>query len=276
MSKENEQIKALTLRSTSPNSNSHRDQKKEENVMPPIISNMKTNKNKVIKFNLMTISTNRESSANSGNKISNKFSSSTRSSKALSSSRKKYLYKNNLNELECDFERKNFDKNLMTKNYLQKYSYYQDLSNKELKLQKAILDFRNHNTLYNPKRALDEIDSKVITKEEIINKFLIINEGVKDKENVVVKDEEIEILKDSFFADNKISVKMKSAMSKVIKKYISEKKKKAKKNVKILSNEEIKQFNEKNLLELNFSIRNINSQISKIRQITGNNADEQI
>ena len=274
--KENEQIKALTLRSTSPNSNSHRDQKKEENVMPPIISNMKTNKNKVIKFNLMTISTNRESSANSGNKISNKFSSSTRSSKALSSSRKKYLYKNNLNELECDFERKNFDKNLMTKNYLQKYSYYQNLSNKELKLQKTILDFRNHNTLYNPKRALDEIDSKVITKEEIINKFLIINEGVKDKENVVVKDEEIEILKDSFFADNKISVKMKSAMSKVIKKYISEKKKKAKKNVKILSNEEIKQFNEKNLLELNFSIRNINSQISKIRQITGNNADEQI
>jgi hypothetical protein len=275
MSKENEQIKALTLRSTSPNSNSHRDQKKEENVMPPIISNMKTNKNKVIKFNLMTISTNRESSANSGNKISNKFSSSTRSSKALSSSRKKYLYKNNLNELECDFERKNFDKNLMTKNYLQKYSYYQNLSNKELKLQKTILDFRNHNTLYNPKRALDEIDSKVITKEEIINKFLIINEGVKDKENAIIN-EELDLLKDSFSSNNKISVKVKSAMSKVIKKYISEKKKKAKKNIKILSNEEIKQFNEKNLLELNFSIKNINTQIYKIKQITGNNSNEQI
>ena len=276
LSKENDQIKALTLPATSPNSNSHRDTKKEENLMPPINSNKKTIKNKAIKFNLMTLSTNRDSSANSRNKISIKFSSSTRSSKALSSSRKKYLHKNNLNELECDFERKNFDKNLMTKNYLQKYSYYQNLSNKELKLQKAILDFRNNNTLYNPKRALDEIDSKVITKEEIINKFLIINEGVKDKENVIVKDEELEMLKDSFSIDNKISVKMKSAMSKVIKKYISEKKKKAKKNVKILNNEEIKQFNEKNLLELNFSIKNINSQISKIRQITGNNANEQI
>jgi hypothetical protein len=276
ISKENEQIKALTLPITSPSNNNHTETKKEENLMPPINLNKKINKNKVIKFNLMTLSTNRESSEISRNKVSIKFSSSTRSSKALSSSKKKYLPKNNLNELECDFERKNFDKNLMTKNYLQKYSYYQNLSNKELKLQKAILDFRNHNTLYNPKRALDEIDSKVITKEEIINKFLIINEGVKDKENIVVKEDELEMLKDSFSLDNRISVKMKSAMSKVIKKYISEKKKKAKKNIKILSNEEIKQYNEKNLLELNFSIKNVNSQITKIRQITGNNANEQI
>jgi len=276
MSKENEQIKALTIPSTSSNINRNREKKKEENLMPPININKKHNKNKVIKFNLMTLSTNRESSDNSRNKVSIKFTPSTRSSKALSSSRKKNLPKNNLNELECDFERKNFDKNLMTKNYLQKYSYYQNLSNKELKLQKAILDFRNHNTLYNPKRALEENDSKVITKEEIINKFLIINEEVKERENNVVKDEEFEMLKDSFSSDNKISVKMKSAMSKVINKYILEKKKKAKKNVKILNNEEIKQFNEKNLLELNFSIKNINSQISKIRQITGNNANEQV
>ena len=276
LSKENDQIKTLTLPTTSPNSNSNRDIKKKETLIPPINSNKKENKAKVIKFNLMTLSTNRESSDNSRNKMSFKFTPSTRSSKALSLSRKKIYSKNNLNELECDFERKNFDKNLMTKNYLKKYSYYQSLSNKELKLQKAILDFRNHNTLYNPKRALDEKDSKVITKEEIINKFLIINEGVKEKENVVVKDEELEMLKDSFSSDNKISVKMKSAMSKVISKYILEKKKKAKKNVKILNDEEIKQFNEKNLLELNFSIKNINNQISKIRQIAGNNSNEQI
>ena len=96
---------------------------------------------------------------------------------------------------------------------------------------------------------------------------------------MVVKDEELEMLKDSFvYGDNnKISIKMKSAMSKVINKYILERKKKAeKKNVKILNNEEIKQVNEKNLLQLNYSIKNINNNISHIRQLAGNSISDKI
>ena len=167
----------------------------------------------------------------------------------------------------------------MTKNYLKKYKYYDKLSNKELIMQKAFLDFRSNNTLYNAKRALEENDSKILTKEEIASKFMVINESVKEKNKVVVKDEELEMLKESFISgdNNKISVKMKSAMSKVISKYILERKKQnARKNHKMMNSEEIKQINEKNLLELNYSIKSINSNISHIRQLAGNKLSDKI
>ena len=59
----------------------------------------------------------------------------------------KYKLNKNYDELESDFERKNLDKNLMTKNYLRKYAYYDKLSDKELKFQKEILHFKYNNTL---------------------------------------------------------------------------------------------------------------------------------
>ena len=273
--KKNDKVNTLTFLTTCPNSN--RDEEKEQknkNILT--CNNDSTRKRRNLKLNLINFP-DKEGPKTFRNKI-NKGSLSLRVStkrKNLSTSRRK----KNLNELECDFERKNFDKNLMTKNYLKKYSYYENLSNKELRLQKALLDFRNNNTLYNPKKASEYNEGKIITKEEIINKFLIINEDVKENTNVVVKDEELEMLKDSFvYGDNnKISIKMKSAMSKVINKYILERKKKAeKKNVKILNNEEIKQVNEKNLLQLNYSIKNINNNISHIRQLAGNSISDKI
>ena len=219
-----------------------------------------------------------QSSSNDKNQLSLKLSSSIRTIKAQSSRKRKIKRINNINnmnELECDFERKNFDKNLMTQNYLKKYSYYQNLSNKELKLHKALLDFRNNNILYNPKKTLEENDIKLITKEEIMNKFLIINEQVKEKENIVNKDEGIKKIKDSFGSGyNEMSSKMKSAMSKVINQYILERKKKGKKHIKELNDEQIKQINEKNILELNYSIKKINNKISQIRKISGNNSPD--
>ena len=179
-----------------------------------------------------------------------------------------------MNELECDFERKNFDKNLMTENYLKKYSYYQNLLNQELKLHKIFLDFRKDNTLYNSKKTLEENDIKLITKEEIMNKFLMINEKVKEKENIVSKDEGIKMIKDTFISgNNEMSSKMKSAMSKVISQYISERKKKGKKINNILNDEQIKRINVKNILELDYSIKNINNKLSQIRQVSGNNSN---
>ena len=43
-----------------------------------------------------------------------------------------------------------------------------------------------------------------------------------------------------------------------------------------MNKEEIKQLNEKNLLELNFSIKAINNNISRIRKLAGNKISENI
>ena len=67
--------------------------------------------------------------------------------KSMVNTRIKFRLKKKFNELECDFEKKNLDKNLMTKNYLRKYSYYDKLSNKELKFQKRLLYFKSNNII---------------------------------------------------------------------------------------------------------------------------------
>ena len=267
-----------TFPTTCPNSN-----KKEEIVKKNKIPSNKILIHKKLNFNSISIS-NREKTNTSRNNIDSpllryKSSSNSKSKSKHITAIKKNNWKNNKNELECDFERKNFDKNLMTKNYLNKYSYYETLSNKELKLQKALLTFRNNNTLYNAKKNLEEDDDKIITKEEIINRFLVINEGVREKTKKLEKDNELEMLKESFVSgdETKISAKMKSAMSKVINKYILERKKQnEKKHIKLLNNEEIKQINEKNLLDLNYSIKNINNNISHIKELTGNKISDYI
>ena len=277
--KESDGSNTITFPTTCPNSN--RDEEKEDKYTLNTQNNINNKDNNIkLNFNFLTLG-NKEENYTSRNERSkgSPLIRITSKSRNMTTSKKKNNWKNNLNELECDFERKNFDKNLMTKNYLKKYSYYEKLSNKEIKLQKALLDFRNNNTLYNSRRILEDKEAKVITKEDIIDKFNVIREKVKENTKVVVKDEELELLKDSFISgdENKISVKMKSAMSKVISQYIKERKKiNAKKNYKMMNNDEIKQINEKNILELNYSIKNINSNISHIRILAGNKISDKI
>ena len=274
--KENDTINAITFPTTCPTS--YRNEEKDEQLNILINKNYNNNNNNKNKFKYKLLSlTNKEGSCSSRNRINTcntgyPFIRFSKKFENKSNSKKKKKYKN-FNELECDFERKNFDKNLMTKNYLNKYSYYEKLSNKELKVQKALLTFRSHNTLYNAIRPMEKDEGKIISKEEIINRFLIINDKVKEKTKVVVKDEELEMFKDSFISgdDNKLSIKMKSVMSRVISKYILDsKKKKTKRNYRSLSNEEIQQINEKNLLELNYSIKKMNNKICHIKELAGN------
>ena len=190
--------------------------------------------------------------------------------RSMANTRIKYKLKRNFNNLECDFEKKNLDKNLMTKNYLRKYSYYDKQSIKELKLQKQILYFKNNNTLYNNKKTVEEKNG-IIGKDDIANISLIIKENAKVKPSVDEKMNELNLLKESFSAkENKMSIKMKSAMSKVINKYIKERKIHISKQ-KIIDSDEIKKINEKNLLQLNFSIKNINNNISHIKFLAGKN-----
>ena len=190
--------------------------------------------------------------------------------KSMNKTRIKYKLKRNCDELPCDFEKKNLDKNLMTKNYLRKYSYYDKLSDKELKLQKQILYFKQNNTLYNQKKTVEEKNG-IIGKDDIANISLIMHENAKVKPIVDEKIIELNLLKESFTSkENTMSVKMKSAMSKVINKYINERKKLISKQ-KIVNSDEIKAINDKNLLQLNFSIKNINNSISHIKFLKGSN-----
>ena len=137
-------------------------------------------------------------------------------------------------------------------------------------IQKQILYFKHNNTLYNQRKTVEEKDG-IITKDDIANISLIINENSKVKPVVDEKMIELNLIKESLTSkNNSMSVKMKSAMSKVINKYIEERKKLMKKQ-KIVNTEEIKAINDKNLLQLNFSIKNINNSISHIKFLRRNN-----
>ena len=176
----------------------------------------------------------------------------------------KYKLNKNYDELESDFERKNLDKNLMTKNYLRKYAYYDKLSDKELKFQKEILHFKYNNTLYNKTRTIEEKDG-IIGKDDLANISLIIKEKAEAKPIITKNLIDINLLKDSFGTkQNQISLKMKSAMSSVINKYISERKSRMNKQ-NLIDTDRIKKLNVKKILILDNSIRNINNNISRMK-----------
>ena len=190
--------------------------------------------------------------------------------KSMVNTRIKFRLNKKFNELECDFEKKNLDKNLMTKNYLRKYSYYDKLSNKELKFQKRLLYFKSNNTLYNKKRSVEEKDG-IIGKDDIANISLIINENARVKPSVDENLIQLNLIKDSFTSkENKMSVKMKSAMSRVISKYINERRKRLT-QVKIINSDEIKEINDKIILRFDYSIKNINNNIMNIKFLSGQN-----
>ena len=139
---------------------------------------------------------------------------------------------------------------------------------KELNLLKLILKFKNNNTLYNEKRSVEEKNG-IIGKDDIANISLIINENSKVKPQINEELVELNLLKDSFSSkENQISLKMKSAMSKVINKYIRERRR-HQSNQKIINYQGIKELNEKNILQLNYSIKNINNNINHIKFLAG-------
>ena len=170
----------------------------------------------------------------------------------------------NYDLLPNDFERKHLDKNLMTKNYLGKYFLYDKLSDKELKFQKQLLYCKFNNSLYNKNRTIEDKDG-IIGKDEIANASIIINEKAKYKPIIEKNSIDLNLLKGSFGSkQNKISLKMKSAMSSVISKYISERKSRIGQQ-NLFDNNKIKKINEKKLLILDNSIKNINNNMSNIK-----------
>ena len=183
-----------------------------------------------------------------------------------SKSYKNFRYKLNFNSLENDYEKKNLDKNIMTKGYLHKYFYYDKLSQKELKFQKQFLYLKHNNSIYSEKNSVEEKNG-IIEKDDLANISLIISE--KAKENAINKENlmDIELIKDSFGAkQNKMSLKMKSAMASVINKYISMKSSRSIKENSVNVGR-IQQNNKRKLLYLDNSINSIDYSISNIKKL---------
>ena len=183
-----------------------------------------------------------------------------------SKSYKNFRYKLNFNSLENDYEKKNLDKNIMTKGYLHKYFYYDKLSQKELKFQKQFLFLKHNNSIYSEKNSVEEKNG-IIEKDDLANISLIISE--KAKENAINKENlmDIELIKDSFGGkQNKMSLKMKSAMTSVINKYISMKSSRSIKENSVNVGR-IQQNNKRKLLYLDNSINSIDYSISNIKKL---------
>ena len=188
--------------------------------------------------------------------------------KSTTNKKSKYKLKRNYDDvLENDFERRNLD-NMLTKNYINKYSYYDKLADKELQFQKKLLYFKYNNDLYNTKDKIEEKNG-VIERDYLYNMSLIIKERAKDRLKPDVEENliDLELLKDSFGTkQNKISLKMKSAMSTVINKYINEKRARSKKE-NLVNVGRIQKGNKKKLVYLDNSINGIDYSISQIKAL---------
>ena len=264
-------IKDITINSDIFNLTNYTNSGKEKELIKNKIDFLKRKKNK-FKINNFKLPLSQDK-AREKNKLIREIFPSFTLNKTKNKGSKKFKYKLNkkFKELEIDFERKNLDKKLMTKNYLKKYSYNDKLSEKELKFQKELLYFKSGNTLYNTRSKIEDKNG-ILGKDDLANISLIVNERAKEKAKPVIEENliDIDLLKGSFGTrQNKITMKMKSAMSSVIKDYINERKNQTEKE-KLVNKNKIKKDNEKKLFYLDDSINNINNEISKIKYLVSN------
>ena len=224
---------------------------------------------KIIKFNNhQNLSYNHNTNEKNNSQITTPHSLSFNEIKGRSYRKIKYYSIKPSNKLEKDFERKNLDKYLMTKSYLDKYSYYSTLSDKELKFQKDLLFHKFNNSLYRVKNSV-ELKDGIIGKDSLENFSLIIDERAKQKAKSIADKYllDIDLIKGSFSTNqNKFSLNMKSAMSTVINRYIRQNKLKPRKK-SLLNLEGIKKNNEKKILYLTDSVNNINHNISETERL---------
>lgn len=194
-------------------------------------------------------------------------------------------------KLENNFDREYLNKYLTTRKYQKKYLDYEKLMVKELKFQKYFLNIKN----YNSKLYFDDYQKELTnynndinerhytSKENAYRKFLVINNKVNDeifgnKADIqkIINEHKRKItnITKGFKLLGKATVddeKMKNCMNKVIQKYIIENR--AKKLGKInncVDNEIIKKKNEKHILRLNNSIKNIVCQFNTKKKLYTN------
>ena len=184
---------------------------------------------------------------------------------------KKYKIKN-----QSEPDNKRVDKYIFNKKYFKQYSYFENLTNKELLFQKILLGQKNLNAKMFFKGYKTELENQgIIPREEILNSFLILNDKATSKERNYEKEMKIEIEfknKPRIFGNMFKSVssklkegkKIKSAVGKVLDKYLLEQKKVKEKvyKRKMLDKKEVDKKNELSILKLNDNIKQINYLLS--------------
>jgi len=165
---------------------------------------------------------------------------------------KKFKFRTPKDELE----NRKVDKFIFNKSYFKQLSYFENLINKELFFQRIFLEQREANAKMFLRGYQHEIESMgIIPREEVYNTFLILNDKVTSKNRNYEKEMKLEIEfknKPRVFGNmfKSVSQKMKegkkirSAVGKVLDKYLlAQKKQKAKRNIKF-NKKEINRKNE--------------------------------
>ena len=194
-----------------------------------------------------------------------------------------------------DLDNRRVDKFIFNKKYFKEYSYFQNLTNKELIFQKIFLEQKNLNSKMFLKGYQQELNNMgIVPREEVYNSFLILNDKVTSKERNYEKEMKIEIeLKNrprifgnmfkSVSNKMKEGKKIKSAVGKVLDKYLLAQKKEKEKKKMMLNTKQINRKNEVSILKFNDNIKQINylltskeHEIKKIKKriFYGNSADK--
>ncbi len=259
----------------------------KKNLKSKSLNNFK-NKNSLKILNIKTLN-------NSSNKMRliKKYNDGRNDNKILKinkSKKNKKFYSYDM-KLENNFDREYLNKYLTTRKYQKKYLDYEKLMVKELKFQKYFLNIKNYNSkLYfdDYQKELTNYNNDInerhyISKENAYRKYLVINNKVNDeifgnKADIqkIINEHKRKItnITKGFKLLGKATVddeKMKNCMNKVIQKYIIENR--AKKLGKInncVDNEIIKKKNEKHILRLNNSIKNIVCQFNSKKKLYTN------
>ena len=167
-----------------------------------------------------------------------------------------------------DFENRKLDKYIFNNKYFRQYIYFEKLTNKELDFQKQFLESKNNNSKMYFKSFDTELQNNGrISRDEIYNSFLILNNNAVNNNRNYEKEKEIKnkpkLIGNVFKSvTNKMKEgkEVKNALMKVLEKYKKERQKNnEKKNKTLINIEEINKRNEYSIMKLNDNIKEINS-----------------
>ena len=185
--------------------------------------------------------------------------------------------------LSNDFDKKNIDKFLLSKNYFNKYIYLDNLSMKELDFQKTILNLKKDHSNGYFKTVKDDF-SKSNNENEIeelaYKTFIYLknksydnnnnNNNINIENNIILnKFQNTNKIKGIFtgiFTGEKNRKSIADSFSKVLQKYIDKENKIKQIKMKLENQEFIKKTNEENLIKINNKIVEINNKIKNMKK----------
>ena len=182
------------------------------------------------------------------------------------------------NTKSTEFENKKLDKYIFNNKYFKEYIYFDKLTNKELNFQKQFLESKNNNSkMYFKDYDTELSNNGKISREEIFNSFLILNNNVMSRysnyDKLLKRDKSKSKLVGNVFKSvtNKMKEgkEVKSAMRKVLDRYINEQKKN-KKNMNKRNMISVKEINKNN----EFSIMKLNDNIEEIKYLLLSKSNE--